>query len=244
MAGLREIVFDTETTGFDSQGADRITELGCIELIDWLPTGEQFHAFIDPERDVPAKVVEITGLTTEFLRGKPKFAERADAFLDFIGDAPLVAHNAKFDMGFINAELRRARRPEIPEHRFIDTLAMANEKFPGSPASLDALCKRFDISLSARDKHGAIIDSELLARVYLELRGGRERSLAFESDRAGGSGSSVKAAPARARPAPLPSLLTDAERASHAAFLADMGGSALWERVHRRMEGRRAEGER
>ena len=132
MAGLREIVFDTETTGFDSQGADRITELGCIELIDWLPTGEQFHAYLDPERDVPEEVVQITGLTTDFLRGKPKFGERADALLEFVGESSLVAHNAKFDMSFINAELRRVRRDEIPESRFIDTLAMANEKLDTS----------------------------------------------------------------------------------------------------------------
>ena len=239
MAGLREIVFDTETTGFDSQGADRITELGCIELIDWLPTGEQFHAFIDPEREVPDKVVEITGLTTDFLRGKPKFAERADDFLEFIGDAPLVAHNAKFDMGFINAELRRCGRAEIEEHRFIDTLAMANAAFPGSPASLDALCKRFDISLSARDKHGAIIDSELLARVYLELRGGRERSLSFETETESDGQARVKVGGARPRPSPLPSLLSDEEKAAHASFLAEMGGSDLWDRTFRRLEGRR-----
>lgn len=236
---LREIVFDTETTGFDSQGADRITELGCIELIDWLPTGEQFHAFIDPQRDVPEKVVQITGLTTEFLRGKPKFTERADAFLDFIGDSPLVAHNAKFDMGFINAELRRSGRSEIPESRFIDTLAMANEKFPGSPASLDALCKRFDISLSARDKHGAIIDSELLARVYLELRGGRERSLGLDADQGQGSSGTQTRKTAQVRPNPLPILLSEEERAAHEAFIAEMGGSDLWDRVQRRMEGRR-----
>ncbi|WP_298914765.1 DNA polymerase III subunit epsilon [uncultured Algimonas sp.] len=239
MPPLREIVFDTETTGFDSQGADRITELGCIELVDWLPTGEQFHAFIDPERDVPDKVVEITGLTTEFLRGKPKFADRADAFLDFIGDAPLVAHNAKFDMGFINAELRRIGRAEIPERRFIDTLAMANAAFPGSPASLDALCKRFDVSLSGRDKHGAIIDSELLARVYLELRGGRERSLALEPDSDATPASRTGAYAAPARPEPLPPALTEDEKAAHAAFIADMGGSDLWDRVLRRMDGLR-----
>jgi len=237
MAGLREIVFDTETTGFDSQGSDRITELGCIELIDWLPTGEQFHAFIDPERDVPDKVVQITGLTTEFLRGKPKFADRAQDFLDFVGDAPLVAHNAKFDMGFINAELRRIRLPEIPEHRFIDTLAMANASFPGSPASLDALCKRFDISLSSRDKHGAIIDSELLARVYLELRGGRERSLGFEPETE--TATSTKRVEAKSRPTPLPSLLSQAEKDAHTAFVDTMGGSEIWDRVFRRMDGLR-----
>lgn len=237
MAGLREIVFDTETTGFDSQGSDRITELGCIELIDWLPTGEQFHAYVDPERDVPEKVVQITGLTTEFLRGKPKFKERAQDFLDFVGDSPLVAHNAKFDMGFINAELRRIRMPEIPEHRFIDTLAMANALFPGSPASLDALCKRFDVSLSARDKHGAIIDSELLARVYLELRGGRERSLGFEPETE--TIKSAKQAAAKTRPTPLPPLLSQAEKDAHSSFVETMGGSEIWDRVFRRMEGLR-----
>jgi DNA polymerase-3 subunit epsilon len=239
MSGLREIVFDTETTGFDSQGADRITELGCIELIDWLPTGEQFHAFLDPEREVPDKVVEITGLTTSFLRGKPKFAERVDDFLDFVGDAPLVAHNAKFDMGFINAELRRIGRDPIPERRFIDTLAMANAAFPGSPASLDALCKRFDISLSARDKHGAIIDSELLARVYLELRGGRERTLGLDVGMETEAVVTRKKTGAPERPNRLPPLLSDEEKAAHEAFIAKIGGSDLWDRVHRRMEGRR-----
>lgn len=239
MAGLREIVFDTETTGFDSQGSDRITEIGCIELIDWLPTGEQFHAYVDPERDVPEKVVQITGLTTEFLRGKPKFAEKAQAFLDFIGDSPLVAHNAKFDMGFINAELRRVRRDEIPEHRFIDTLAMANAAFPGSPASLDALCKRFDVSLASRDKHGAIIDSELLACVYLELRGGRERTLGLEPDQAKFDNRPVKPGDAPLRPTPLLTLLSESEKQAHAAFVAQMGGSDIWDRVFRRMEGLR-----
>jgi DNA polymerase-3 subunit epsilon len=239
MAGLREIVFDTETTGFDSQGADRITEIGCIELIDWLPTGEQFHAYVDPERDVPDKVVQITGLTTSFLRGKPKFADKAQAFLDFVRDAPLVAHNAKFDMGFINAELRRVGKAEIPDHRFIDTLAMANAAFPGSPASLDALCKRFDISLSSRDKHGAIIDSELLARVYLELRGGRERTFGFRAEREAQIAKSVKSADAKQRSAPLPPLLSDQEKEAHAAFVKQMGGSDIWDRVFRRMEGLR-----
>ena len=239
MAAVREIVFDTETTGFDAQGTDRITELGCIELEDWLPTGRQFHAFIDPERDVPPKVVEITGLTTEFLRGKPKFRDVADEFCDFIGDAPLIAHNAQFDRGFINAELARTGRDPLPASRFIDTLAMANAAFPGSPASLDALCKRFGISLSARDKHGAIIDSELLAMVYLELRGGRERSLSLEP---AGDRSPIRVAMrsgARARPAPLPPRLTEAERAAHAAFIEAMGGSEIWARIARRREGLR-----
>ena len=178
---MREIVFDTETTGFDAKGADRITEIGCVEIVDLLPTGREFHTFLDPLRDVPDKVVQITGLTTEFLRGKPLFKDKAQAFLDFIGDAPLIAHNAQFDMGFINEELKRAGFDPLPQSRFKDTLAMAHAAFPGSPASLDALCKRFDISLSARDKHGAIIDSQLLALVYLELSGGREMRLGLSS---------------------------------------------------------------
>lgn len=236
---MREIVFDTETTGFDSQGLDRITELGAIELIDWLPTGRQFHAFLDPHpREVPPKVVELTGLTSEFLRGKPKFEEKADEFLAFIGDAPLIAHNAMFDMGFINAELRRCDRTEIPTARFIDTLEMAHQKFPGSPASLDALCKRFDINLSARDKHGAIIDSELLARVYLELRGGRERHLGLDAIVETQAGR-TRHGEAQQRLVPLSTFLRAEEKEAHAAFLADMGGSILWDRVKRRAEGRR-----
>ncbi len=232
---MREIVFDTETTGFDSQGADRITELGCIELIDWLPTGEQFHAYLDPERDVPERVVEITGLTTEFLRGKPKFADVADAFLNFVGDAPLIAHNAQFDRGFINAELGRLGRDPLPGDRFIDTLAMANAAFPGSPASLDALCKRFGISLSSRDKHGAIIDSELLAAVYLELRGGRERSLSLEPTlQAASDEKAQELRGARRRSTPLPSRLTETEAAAHAAFIESLGDGAIWNRINRR----------
>lgn len=236
---MREIVFDTETTGFDSQGLDRITEIGAIELIDWLPTGRQFHAFLDPyPREVPPKVVELTGLTTEFLRGKPKFEDKADEFLDFIGEAQLIAHNATFDMGFINAELKRAKRSELPSARFVDTLEMAHQKFPGSPASLDALCKRFDISLSGRDKHGAIIDSELLARVYLELRGGRERRLGLDEEMSQGPGR-VEKINAKARPVPIKPLITEAEAEAHKGFLVEIGGSELWERVNRRQEGRR-----
>ena len=236
---LREIVFDTETTGFDAKGSDRITEIGCIELIDLLPTGESFHTYLDPGREVPDKVVEITGLTTEFLRGKPKFHECADDFLAFIGDAPLIAHNAQFDRGFVNAELERIGRDPIPNHRFIDTLKMANAAFPGSPASLDALCKRFGISLSSRDKHGAIIDSELLAAVYLELKGGRERSLSLEPTRSAESGPAVVSGSATARPTPLPSRISVAEAAAHAAFIEAMGGSELWARIDKRADGRR-----
>lgn len=231
MDGTREIVFDTETTGFDAKGADRITEIGCIEIVDLLPTGQQFHCYLDPQREVPEKVVEITGLTTEFLRGKPLFKDKADEFLEFVGDATLIAHNAQFDMGFINAELVRSGREPLPAKRFKDTLAMANAKFPGSPASLDALCKRFDISLSARDKHGAIIDSELLAAVYLELSGGRAMSLGLDAKPIAAEGQNGFPA-ARPRPAPLNLLPSEAETEMHRAFIASLKSEKIvWDKV-------------
>jgi DNA polymerase-3 subunit epsilon len=227
-SGLREIVFDTETTGFHARGDDRITEIGAIEIIDFMPTGRHFHAYVDPQREVPEKVVEITGLTTEFLRGKPLFKEVAADFIAFIGDAPLVAHNSDFDMGFINAELSRAGFEEIPRARFIDTVKMARAQFPGSPASLDALCKRFNISLASRDKHGAIVDSELLAQVYLELNGGKERSFGFGAAAEGAADFTVPAAPPR--PRPLAPLSTDEERAAHKAFVHSLGDEMIWYR--------------
>lgn len=238
MDGIREIVFDTETTGFDAKGADRITEIGCIEIIDLLPTGRQFHCYLDPQRDVPEKVVEITGLTTEFLRGKPLFKDKADEFLDFVGSDTLIAHNAQFDMGFINAELVRSGRDPLPVTQFKDTLAMAHAKFPGSPASLDALCKRFDISLSARDKHGAIIDSELLAAVYLELCGGRAMNLGLDAkpEAAQTESGFPEAQP---RPAPLNLEPTDEERAAHREFISSLKGDTVWDKVWaRRARGR------
>jgi len=225
---IREIVFDTETTGFDARGDDRITEIGAIEVIDFMPTGRSFHAYLDPQREVPEKVVEITGLTTEFLRGKPLFKDVARDFLEFIADSPLIAHNADFDMGFINAELARADFIQLPRTRFIDTLKMARAQFPGSPATLDALCKRFDISLASRDKHGAIIDSELLALVYLELNGGKERRFGFQNAR------DVKVdyvvPVARPRPQPLPKLSTQNEQAAHTEFVRSLGQDMVWYR--------------
>ncbi len=235
MDGIREIVFDTETTGFHAKGDDRITEIGCIEIIDLLPTGRQFHTYCDPLRDVPEKVVEITGLTTEFLRGKSLFSEVADDFLEFVGDSVLIAHNAQFDMGFINAELKRSGRDPLPASRFKDTLAMAHAKFPGSPASLDALCKRFGISLSARDKHGAIIDSELLAAVYLELCGGRAMSLGLDAKPAATqSGTGFPAA--KPRPKPLDVSPTEAEITAHRDFIGSLKTEAVWERIWKRQE--------
>lgn len=223
MTGLREIVFDTETTGFDAQGDDRITEIGCVEVIDLLPTGNTYHTYLDPQRDVPEKVTEITGLTREFLTGKPLFADAAQDFLDFVGDSALVAHNADFDRGFINAELVRAGLAPIPDDRFIDTLRIARSQFPGSPASLDALCKRFGVSLTSRSKHGAIIDAELLAEVYLDLRGGREHKFAFDEEKRATT-DSVLVPVANPRPTPLAPQISESEQAAHAEWIKSLGG--------------------
>ena len=174
---LREIILDTETTGLSHQAGHRIIEIGCLELINHIPTGKHFHVYINPERDVPAESTAITGLTYDFLKDYPIFSSIVDDFLAFIQNDKLVIHNAGFDIGFLNSELARVNQPHIEWHRVTDTLSMARQKFPGSPASLDALCKRFQIDLSRRDKHGALLDSELLAQVYLELLGGRQRKL-------------------------------------------------------------------
>ena len=227
----REIVFDTETTGLNAHSGDRIIELGAIELIGRLPTGKVFHSFFDPGPEfveLDAKVTEITGYTIDKVRGHPRFAERVEEFLEFVGDSPLVAHNAQFDKNFINAELERLRRDPFPNSRFIDTLSMAREKFPGSPASLDALCRRFEVSLAARSTHGALIDSELLAEVYLHLRGGRERKLGLTVDDEGSLGPVTYNA--RPRPVPLPPI-TDAEAAAHKAFIGEQKGEMIWEKL-------------
>lgn len=178
---VREIALDTETTGFEPTQGHKLVEIGCIELINHLPTGRAFHAYINPDREVPEEAFSVHGLSYEFLKNHPPFLEVIPSFLDFIEDSPLVIHNAKFDMKFLNAELTLHSKPEIPFQRAVDTLSMARKKFPGSPASLDALCKRFGIDNTARDKHGALIDAELLAKVYLELIGGKQPELSFES---------------------------------------------------------------
>ena len=236
MSGLREICFDTETTGFNAKGDDRITEIGCIELIDMLPTGREFHALVNPDRPIPEKVTELTGHTWDKLKDKGKFEKHAQAFLDFIGDSQLIAHNADFDRAFINAELARNGFPIIPTKRFTDTLQIAREKFPGSPASLDALCKRFGISLSSRDKHGAIIDSELLAAVYLELSGGRAMSLGLDAKvDAGGSESGFPAA--KPRPRPLELLPSEAEAKAHREFMGALKADRIvWEKIWAKRE--------
>lgn len=175
----REIVLDTETTGFEPSQGHRLVEIGCIELINHLPTGKVFHTYINPERDVPEEAYNVHGLSYDFLKSHPLFRDVGSLLLDFIEDSPLVIHNAKFDMKFINAELKTHELKEVPFERAIDTLLIARKKFPGSPASLDALCKRFGVDNKARDKHGALLDAELLSQVYLELMGGKQPSLSL-----------------------------------------------------------------
>ena len=227
---MREIVFDTETTGLDPNTGDRITELGCVEVIDCIPTGKTFHAYVNPQRSTPQEVVQITGLTDEFLADKPVFAEVAQQFIDFVGDAVMVAHNAPFDRGFINMELVRLGLEPYPEDRFKDTARIAREKFPGSYVSLDALCKRFDISLETREKHGALIDSLLLAEVYLELTGGRTQTLDLSGQSSTQSGRvEFPARPKREKS--LPDRVKEEERAAHAVFIDEMGSDALWKQL-------------
>jgi len=227
----REIVLDTETTGFDPKTGDRLVELAALEIEGFVPTGRSFHVYIDPCRDMPAEAEKVHGLSAAFLRGKPRFEhpEVVDAFIEFIGDAPIVAHNAAFDRGFVNWELANIRREEIPEHRWVDTLALAKQRFPGMHNSLDALCKRFKISLSEREKHGALIDAKLLAAVYLELSGGRERRLELSSAAMVNAVAVASRNEYGVRPRPLAFRSTDAEREIHAAFIREkVKGEELW----------------
>jgi DNA polymerase-3 subunit epsilon len=226
----REIVLDTETTGFEPHLGHRLVEIAALEIEDFLPTGRSFHAYIDPERDMPADAERVHGLSAAFLRGKPRFAdpEVASAFLDFVGEAPIVAHNAAFDRAFVNWELGLAGLPDIPEPRWVDTLALARRRFPGMQNSLDALCKRFKISLSEREKHGALIDARLLASVYLELSGGRERGLELTVVASTGAVADQVTSDYGARPRPLAPRSTEAERDAHAEFVLKTVKSELW----------------
>jgi DNA polymerase-3 subunit epsilon len=245
---MREIIFDTETTGVfpdhqDEKFRDRIVELGCVEVINLERTGREFHAYLNPERDVPEEVVRVHGLRLEFLRGHGRFSETAQALLDFVADAPLVAHNAAFDQSFLNAELRRCGRTPLGDERFVDTLAIARKRFPGASCSLDALAKRFQLDrygfdLSARKGaggHGALIDARILAEVYLNLKGGREQRLAFDDAHADVKQTvgtrPIVLQPRPQRPTPLPGLLTPEEAAAHEAFVAALGENALWKRT-------------
>lgn len=225
---MREIVLDTETTGFDPEAGDRIVEIGAVELYNQLPTGRTYHQYINPERAMPPDAFEVHGLGDDFLRDKPVFAVIAQAFLDFIADAKLIIHNAAFDMKFLNAELKWINRPPIPWDRAVDTLAIARSKFPGSPASLDALCRRFGIDNSCRTLHGALLDSEILAEVYLELIGGRQPDLVLSSSSGRGGQGSADGWRARPRDKALTSRLSEEERAAHADFVGKLGDGALW----------------
>ncbi len=224
---MREIVLDTETTGFKPEEGHRLVEIGCLELMNHIPTGKVFHRYVNPERDVPLEAEAVHGLSTSRLMGEPLFAAIAGPFLEFIGDAPLVIHNARFDMAFLNAELARINLPSLPDGRAIDTLEIARNQFPRQQNSLDALCRRFNVDNSGRIKHGALLDAELLAEVYLELMGGRQAGLSFgsESDERAGT-HRVRAA--NPRPAPLPSHVSEEEKAAHAAFIASFKTEALW----------------
>ncbi len=223
---MREIVLDTETTGLDPDTGDRIVEIGAVEIVNQMPTGRTFHAYINPQRDVPAEAVEVHGLTAAFLSDKPHFAAIAAEFAAFVGDARLVIHNAAFDMKFLNAELGWCGQASIPWGRAVDTLDLARRRFPGAQNTLDALCRRFGVDLSAREKHGALLDSELLAEVYLELMGGRQPDLVLSVVTAGAADAADWTPPPR--PRPLPPRLTAAEAAAHAAFIAELGAEAVW----------------
>lgn len=221
----REIILDTETTGLDPLTGHRIVEIGCIELFNHLPTGRHFHTYLNPERDMPREAFEIHGLSNEFLAQHPLFADIVEQFLTFIGDDPLIIHNADFDMRFLNAELRRLERDPLPIERATDTVRMARQKFPGAQVSLDALCKRFQIDNSLRTKHGALLDAELLAEVYLELRGGRQPGLGLKLEQ---TVDNTVIAVAREIRVARPHAPTPEEEQAHAAFLARWIKDALW----------------
>jgi DNA polymerase-3 subunit epsilon len=227
---MREIVLDTETTGLDPNDGHRVVEIGCVELMHHVPTGRHFHRYIDPERDMPPEAFAVHGLSAEFLSQHPIFEAHVEELLDFLGDAPLIIHNAGFDMKFLNAELRWCHRPALPMARAVDTVGLARRRFPGAQVSLDALCRRFEIDNSHRSLHGALLDAQLLAEVYLELIGGKEPGFDLANDRAGtGQGGSVMAGMRSDRPRrePRPHAAGEAELAAHKAFLAELS-DPIW----------------
>ena len=225
---MREIILDTETTGLHPEEGDRLVEIACIELINQVPTGQTFQAYLNPERDVPDSAVRVHGLTAEFLKHKPKFAEIADRLLEFVAEAPLVIHNAEFDLGFINAELARVGRGPIALARATDTVRIARQKFPGAPASLDALCKRFGIDNSERQRHGAMLDAELLAEVYLMLLGGRQVGLGLDTGEGAALRLGARASAASREPrAPRAHAPSAEELEAHQAFLRQIN-DPIW----------------
>ena len=225
---MREIILDTETTGLDPLRGDRLVEIGGIELVNHFPTGRTYHVYLNPERDMPEEAFRVHGLSAEFLAYKPRFAELVDDFWGFIDGARLVIHNASFDMGFINAELKRVGRPPFPGERVVDTLSMARRRFPGAAASLDALCSRFGIDNSRRTKHGALLDAELLADVYIELIGGRQATFGLADANRGARRAAQGRQTLGERPIPLTPRLSEADIRAHEAFIRDLGDKAIW----------------
>ena len=225
---MREIILDTETTGLDPLRGDRLVEIGCVEIFNRMPTGQTFHRYFNPERDMPAEAFAVHGLSSEFLSGKPFFAEEVEEFLTFIGDAPLVIHNASFDIGFINAELDRIKRSPISRERLVDTLLLARRKHPGVSNRLDDLCSRYAIDNSRRTKHGALLDAELLAEVYIDLIGARQSQLILAAESRDTRMAVHGEMPRRQREAPLAPRLTEADRAAHRDFVLTLGDRPIW----------------
>jgi DNA polymerase-3 subunit epsilon len=230
---MREIVLDTETTGLDPYQGHRLIEIGCIELLNRIPTGQVFHHYVHPERDIPEEAFRVHGISLEMLKDKPRFHEIADDLLIFLGDAPLVIHNAAFDMGFLNAELERAERPLLDRTRMVDTLMLARRKYPGGSNRLDDLCLRYRIDASRRTKHGALLDAELLAEVYIELIDARQATLILVENGDAGERSPAQVAASRIRPQPLASRLTEEELGAHRSFIATLGEGAVWNAYRR-----------
>jgi DNA polymerase III subunit epsilon len=224
---MREIVFDTETTGLDPFQGDRLVEIGCIELVNRFPTGKTFHGYFNPERDMPEPALKIHGLTIDFLKNQPLFGHRAEQLVGFLGDAQLVAHNAMFDLAFLNVELKRVGQPAVSHERMVDTLLLARRKHPGAANRLDDLCSRYAIDNTRRTKHGALLDAELLAEVYVELIGARQAQLVL-SQATTSLHAAGEIALSRARPAPLPPRLTADEQAAHRRFIESLGENAIW----------------
>lgn len=227
---MREIVLDTETTGLSPREGHRIVEIGAVELINHVPTGETYHQYINPERDMPAEAFNVHGLSEQFLKQYPVFSQIVEEFREFVGSGVLVIHNAPFDMAFINHELRTLKHPEIPEEQVLDSLAVARKKHPMGPNSLDALCRRYSVDNSNRTKHGALLDAELLASVYLELIGGRQQNLAIAEDNAELQPRQNRThSPAQTRPDPLPSRLSEDEMKAHDALVKTLGDAPIWQ---------------
>jgi len=225
---MREIVLDTETTGLDPLQGHRLIEIGCIELVNRIPTGQYFHRYVNPEREVPAEAVGVHGLSVEFLSDKPKFGDIAEELVGFIGDAPLVAHNALFDLAFLNAELERAGKITLPRERLIDTLLLARRKHPAGPNRLDDLCARYGVDNSRRTKHGALLDAELLAEIYVELTEARQAQLILAETGGLANATLVAASSIRVRPEPLAPRVSDEERHAHFEFIGTLGENAIW----------------